>query len=123
MWFGAAAPLALLAGRARRAGAHRILASTHGHEVGWSMLPVARSALRRIGDTTDVVTFVSRYTAAGSPRRSARGPAWNTCRPASTPTDSARPGRAGRAARPVRPGERPTIVCVSRLVPRKARTC
>ena len=47
VWFGAAAPLALLAGRARRAGAHRILASTHGHEVGWSMLPVARSALRR----------------------------------------------------------------------------
>ena len=34
VWFGAAAPLALLAGRVRRAGAHRILASTHGHEVG-----------------------------------------------------------------------------------------
>ncbi len=62
VWFGAAAPLALLAPRARGAGAPRVLASTHGHEVGWSMLPVARSALRRIGETTDVVTFVSRYT-------------------------------------------------------------
>ena len=62
VWFGAAAPLALLAQRARAAGATRVLASTHGHEVGWSMLPVARSVLRRIGDGTDVVTFVSRYT-------------------------------------------------------------
>src|SRR5690349_13930017 len=62
VWFGAAAPLALLGPLARRAGAGRIVASTHGHEVGWSMLPVARSALRRIGDDADVVTFVSRYT-------------------------------------------------------------
>ncbi len=62
VWFGAAAPLALLAGRARRAGATRVLASTHGHEVGWSMLPVARSALRRIGDGADIITYVSRYT-------------------------------------------------------------
>src|SRR5437660_10185987 len=62
VWFGAAAPLALLAPRARQAGASRVLASTHGHEVGWSMLPVTRSVLRRIGDGTDVVTFVSRYT-------------------------------------------------------------
>ena len=62
VWVGAAAPLGLLAQRARRAGATRVLASTHGHEVGWSMLPVARSVLRRIGEDTDVVTFVSRYT-------------------------------------------------------------
>jgi len=62
VWFGAAAPLALLAPRARQAGARRVLASTHGHEVGWSMLPGARSVLRRIGDDCDVVTYVSRYT-------------------------------------------------------------
>jgi phosphatidylinositol alpha-1,6-mannosyltransferase len=40
VWFGAAAPLGLLADRARRAGVIRVLASTHGHEVGWSMLPL-----------------------------------------------------------------------------------
>ena len=62
VWFGAAAPLGLLAHRARQAGATRVLASTHGHEVGWSMLPLARSVLRRIGEDSDVVTFVSRYT-------------------------------------------------------------
>lgn len=62
VWFGAAAPLALLAPVVRRAGASRVLASTHGHEVGWSMLPGARQVLRAIGETTDSVTFVSRYT-------------------------------------------------------------
>ena len=34
VWFGAAAPLAVLAPALRRAGAQRIIASTHGHEVG-----------------------------------------------------------------------------------------
>src|SRR5690606_8428398 len=62
VWFGAAAPLALLTPGLRRAGAERVLASTHGHEVGWSMLPGARQALRVIGETTDVVTYVSKYT-------------------------------------------------------------
>ncbi len=62
VWFGAAAPLGLLGRRARQAGASRVMASTHGHEVGWSMLPVARSALRRIGEDSDVVTYISRYT-------------------------------------------------------------
>ena len=46
VWFGAAAPLALMAPEARAAGARRIVATTHGHEVGWSMLPIARQALR-----------------------------------------------------------------------------
>ena len=32
-WFGAAAPLALLAPALRRAGVERIVATTHGHEV------------------------------------------------------------------------------------------
>src|SRR5699024_5512510 len=49
VWFGAAAPLALLAKPLREAGIERIVASTHGHEVGWSMLPIARAALRHIG--------------------------------------------------------------------------
>jgi phosphatidylinositol alpha-1,6-mannosyltransferase len=46
VWFGAAAPLALLSPLARDAGARRVIASTHGHEVGWSMLPLARTPKR-----------------------------------------------------------------------------
>ncbi|BBZ13440.1 GDP-mannose-dependent alpha-(1-6)-phosphatidylinositol monomannoside mannosyltransferase [Mycobacterium branderi] len=122
VWFGAAAPLALLARRARRAGASRVLASTHGHEVGWSMLPVARSVLRRIGEDTDVVTFVSRYTRARF--ASAFGPAAALeYLPPGVDTDRFRPDAAGRAelrAR-YRLGQRPTVVCLSRLVPRKGQ--
>lgn len=122
VWFGAAAPLALLAGRARGAGARRVVASTHGHEVGWSMLPVARSALRRIGDTTDVVTFVSRYTRGRF--ASAFGPnARLEHLPPGVDTDRFRPDAAARTELRdrYRLGERPTIVCVSRLVPRKGQ--
>jgi phosphatidyl-myo-inositol dimannoside synthase len=122
VWFGAAAPLGLLAHRARRAGASRVLASTHGHEVGWSMLPVARSVLRRIGDGSDVVTFVSRYTRARF--ASAFGPQTALEHlPPGVDTDRFRPDPASRAelrAR-YRLGQRPTVVCLSRLVPRKGQ--
>lgn len=122
VWFGAAAPLALLAARARRAGATRVLASTHGHEVGWSMLPVARSVLRRIGNDTDVVTFVSRYTR--SRFATAFGPAASLeYLPSGVDTERFRPDPAGRAELRNRYGlgERPTVVCLSRLVPRKGQ--
>lgn len=122
VWFGAAAPLALLARRARHAGARRVVASTHGHEVGWSMLPVARSALRRIGNDTDVVTFVSRYTR----RRfaSAFGPdaALEHLAPG-VDTERFAPDPAARAElrSRYRLGDRPVVVCLSRLVPRKGQ--
>jgi len=122
VWFGAAAPLALLAGRARQAGARRVVASTHGHEVGWSMLPVARSVLRRIGEDTDVVTFVSRYT------RSRFAPAFGPAAsleylPPGVDTDRFKPDPAARRELRdrYRLGDRPTVVCLSRLVPRKGQ--
>ncbi|AZA08904.1 glycosyltransferase family 4 protein [Corynebacterium pseudopelargi] len=62
VWFGAAAPLALMAARARKAGARRVIASTHGHEVGWAMTPIARQLLRVIGNNVDVITYISDYT-------------------------------------------------------------
>jgi phosphatidyl-myo-inositol dimannoside synthase len=122
VWFGAAAPLALLAPSARRAGAARVLASTHGHEVGWSMLPVARSALHHIGENTDVVTFVSRYTR----RRfaSAFGPrAALEHLPPGVDTQRFRPDAAARAELRARYGlgDRRVVVCLSRLVPRKGQ--
>lgn len=124
VWFGAAAPLALLAGRARGAGARRVLASTHGHEVGWSMLPIARSALRRIGDTTDVVTFVSHYTRGRF--ASAFGPnaASSTCRPASTPTGSVPTRPPGPTCAPATTSvsDRLWSVCPGSF-PARARTC
>lgn len=122
VWFGAAAPLALLSSAAKAAGASVTAASTHGHEVGWSMLPVARSALRQIGDSTDVITYVSRYTRGRF--ASAFGPrAALEHLPAGVDTNRFRPDSAAREELRSRYGlgDRPTIVCVSRLVPRKGQ--
>ncbi len=122
VWFGAAAPLALLAPRARGAGARRVIASTHGHEVGWSMLPVARNALRRIGDGTDAVTYVSRYTRGRF--ASAFGPhAALEYVPPGVDTDRFAPDPGARADMRARYGlgDRPVVVCLSRLVPRKGQ--
>ncbi|GLZ39191.1 glycosyltransferase family 4 protein [Actinokineospora sp. NBRC 105648] len=122
VWFGAAAPLALLAPTLREAGARRVVASTHGHEVGWSMLPGARQAVRRIGRTTDVVTYVSRYTrtrfaAAFGPRAALE------LLPSGVDTDLYRPDPAAREDIRARHrlGDRPVVVCVSRLMPRKGQ--
>lgn len=122
VWFGAAAPLALLAPTVRRAGARRVIASTHGHEVGWSMIPGARQALRRIGDHTDTVTYVSRYTRGRF--ASAFGPlAALEHLPSGVDTEVFRPDPAARAELRARYGlgDRPTILCLSRLVPRKGQ--
>ncbi len=122
VWFGAAAPLAVMAPILRRAGAERILASTHGHEVGWSMLPGSRQVLRSIGEHTDVVTYVSKYTRGRF--ASAFGPraALEHLPPGVDPTEF-RPDPAAREELRARYGlgERPTVLCLSRLVPRKGQ--
>lgn len=122
VWFGAAAPLALLAPGLRRVGVERVVASTHGHEVGWSMLPVARQALTSIGRHVDVVTYVSRY--ARNRIAAALGPlAALEYLPAGVDTEVFRPDPVG--GRRVRAefglADRPVVVCISRLVARKGQ--
>ncbi len=121
--FGAAAPLGLLAPSLRRAGARRLVAITHGHEAGWAVLPGARSLLRRIGDTTDTVTYLGEYTRVRLAR--ALSPAAAARMTRLTPgvdTGAFRPGAGGAAVRGrLGLGDRPVVVCVSRLVPRKGQ--
>ncbi len=121
--FGAAAPLGLLTPSLRRAGARRVVGITHGHEAGWAALPVARSLLRRIGDQADVLTYLGEYfrlrlTRALSPEAAAR-----MVRLAPGVDNSV--FRPGTGRDPVRErlglSDRPVIICVSRLVPRKGQ--
>lgn len=60
--FGAAAPLAIMSSFLRRAGARRIVALTHGHEVWWSKVFPFTVAMRRIGSTTDALTYLGEFT-------------------------------------------------------------
>jgi phosphatidyl-myo-inositol dimannoside synthase len=122
VWFGAAAPLALLGPHLREAGAERVVASTHGHEVGWSMVPGGRQALRRIGNDADAVTVVSRYTrgrfaAAFGPRA-----ALEFLPPAIDP-EVFRPDPEARKELRTRYGlgDAPVVTCLSRLVARKGQ--
>ncbi|HVV30549.1 MAG TPA: glycosyltransferase family 4 protein [Mycobacteriales bacterium] len=121
-WFGAAAPLGLLAPTLRRhTGIEWTVASTHGHEVGWALLPGTRQLLRGVGAVNDVVTYLGDYTrrrlarALGShPRlvQVASGVDPAVFRPDSDGAQvRSRHGLTGR----------PVVVCVSRLVARKGQ--
>ena len=121
--FGAAAPLGLLAPSLRRAGARRVIGITHGHEAGWAALPAARSLLRRIGNQVDVLTYLGEYfrvrmSRALSPEAAAR---MVRLAPGVDNTEF-RAGAGGDAIRQrLGLGDRPVVVCVSRMVPRKGQ--
>jgi len=121
--FGAAAPLGLLAPGLRKAGAKRLIALTHGHEIGWAALPAARAILRRIGDSVDTVTYLGDYTRVRLARALSPGAAARMTR--LTPgvdTSEFFPGAGGKAVRErLGLGDRPVVVCVSRMVPRKGQ--
>ncbi len=123
VWFGAAAPLALMGSAAKRAGASTVIASTHGHEVGWTKVPIGRQALRGIGRSADIVTYISNYTlqrlrpAFGSGARFVALPSGvDTAffRPATVAQRTATRERLGV-------GDAPLVVCSSRLVARKGQ--
>jgi phosphatidylinositol alpha-1,6-mannosyltransferase len=121
VWFGAAAPLGLLAPHLRKAGAQRFVAQTHGHEVGWAALPGARQALRRIAAGVDVITYLTEYQR----QRMARvvgGRAELVRLPPGVDTKTYHPGVDGSGVRAALGlTGRPVVVCVSRLVQRKGQ--
>jgi phosphatidylinositol alpha-1,6-mannosyltransferase len=123
VWFGAAAPLGLMAGRLRAAGVQQLVATTHGHEIWWASVPVTRQLIRRIGRQVDVVTYLGEYCRA-------------RIAPALAPVDQARmvqltpgvddsmfhPGADGaRVREQYGLGDRPVVVCISRMVARKGQ--
>ncbi len=122
--FGASAPLGLITPVLRKSGVKKAIAITHGHEAGWAALPVARQALRQIGERTDVMTYLGEYfrlrvAGALTPQAAARmarlhpGVDAGTFRPDPEARQAVR-DRYGLA-------ERPVVVCVSRLVARKGQ--
>jgi phosphatidyl-myo-inositol dimannoside synthase len=121
--FGAAAPLGLLAPSLRRAGARRVVAITHGHEAGWAALPGGRQVLRRIGDQVDVLTYLGEYFRVRLARVLSPAAARRMIRLApGVDTAAFRPGAGGDKVREqFGLGNRPVVVCVSRMVPRKGQ--
>ena len=123
--FGAAAPLGLLASPLRKLGVQNIVGMTQGHETGWAMTPGTRQALRKIGNDTDYLTYISEYThkkiakalspdAAARMRRIVPGVDSTEFSPANLSTGNQLRTELGWTDRPV-------IVCVSRLMARKGQ--
>ena len=121
--FGAAAPLGLLAGDLRDAGARTTVGLTHGHEAGWAGYPGLRDVLRSVGDRLDVMTYLGAYTRGkieGALRKDHRARLERL-----TPgvdVEVFNPEVSGDAIRE-RHGltDRKVISCVSRLMPRKGQ--
>src|SRR5262245_5053733 len=121
--FGAAAPLGLLAPALRNPSIKRFVALTHGHEAGWAQLPGARSLLRRIGTGVDVVTYLGEYTRGRIARALSPAAAARMVQlPPGVDEAEFRPGAGGADIRNrLGLANRPVVVCVSRLVPRKGQ--
>jgi phosphatidylinositol alpha-1,6-mannosyltransferase len=120
-FFGAAAPLGLLAPALRSAGVRHLVGATHGHETGWVALPGSRQVMRRIAGDLDVLTYISEYT------RSRLAPALDGCTRLAqlspgVDVDRFTPAVDGAVVRRRHGlGEGPVVVCVSRLVARKGQ--
>ena len=123
--FGAAAPLGLLASPLRKLGVTNIVGMTQGHETGWAMTPGTRQALRKIGNNTDYLTYISEYThkkiakalspsAAARMRRIVPGVNATEFSPDKLSSGNQLRTELGWTDRPV-------IVCVSRLMARKGQ--
>lgn len=120
-FFGAAAPLGLLAPTLRAAGVRHLVGATHGHETGWVALPGSRQVMQRIASGLDVLTYISEYTRTllepplgGRTRLAQLSPGVDV--------DRFTPGVDGTAVRERHGlGDAPVVVCVSRLVARKGQ--
>ena len=123
VWFGAAAPLGLMAPTLRRAGVRRTVATTHGHEIWWASVPATRPLMRAIGERNDVVTYLGEY--CRSRIAPALTPAARARMQQLTPgvdDEVFRPGAGGAAVRERHGlGDRPVVVCISRMVARKGQ--
>lgn len=125
LFFGAAAPLGMLAGPLKKDGLEHSVALTHGHEAGWAITPGAKRTLRTIGERVTTITYLGEYTrariagalspeAASRMRRLVPGVDEISFNPSNRQAGLELKERYGISGRP-------TVVCVSRLMPRKGQ--
>lgn len=119
--FGAAFPLAVLAGAIRRRTGVPSVAFTHGLEVSAVRMPGGSAMLRAIGGRVDAITYVSRWTRRILEPAFGRHPSHHMLAPAVDPAEF-HAGVDGSALRERwELGDAPVVVCVSRLVERKGQ--
>ncbi|MFM9151425.1 MAG: glycosyltransferase family 4 protein [Candidatus Planktophila sp.] len=122
VFFGAAAPLALLSRGLRRAGVKKIVALTHGHEVWWSKVWPFSWAMRRMSHNIDHLTYLGEYTRQVISKSVTKNAAASMVKIApGIDTDHFAPVDARKLRETLGLKEKRTIVSVGRLVHRKGQ--
>ena len=123
VFFGAAAPLGLMAKGLRKSGATRIVAITHGHEVWWAKVWPFSWAMKRIGQSVDHLTYLGDFTkkaVSGALRKSAQMKMVHLA--PGIDTEHFSPSKKNpRIRRELGLSEKKIIVSVGRLVHRKGQ--
>ena len=122
---GSSVPLGLLAPTLRAAGAQRIVALTHGHEVLWAKMPVLRQMLQRVAGAVDYLTAVTKFTRRGIGRAlpPAVARAKQVLLPPGVDVSVFHPDAGGAEVRASLgiPIDAPVVVCVARAMPLKGQ--
>jgi len=125
--FGASAPLGLLANRLKNHGIKKTVAITHGHEVGWAFTPGLKQTFRKIVKDVDKLTYLTKFTfeqiseAISSEQlekfeQLTPGIDINMFNP-----ENKNNGQSQKIRERFRLGNKPVVVCVSRLMARKGQ--
>jgi len=120
-WITSAMPLGAIAPVLRRAGIERVTVSTHGMEVGWSRVAPARSVMRSLSRSIDVLTYLGEFTRPHMERVIAPEVELRKLT-GGVDVDQFHPGASADEVRALHGLEgRRVVVSVSRLVPRKGQ--
>ena len=125
--FGASAPLGLLANRLKNNGIKKTVAITHGHEVGWAFTPGLKQTFQKIVKDVDKLTYLTKFTfnqiseAISSDQlekfeQLTPGIDINMFNP-----ENKTNGQSQKIRERFRLGNKPVVVCVSRLMARKGQ--
>ena len=113
-WIPAAAPIGLFAPSLRHAGVRRVVASTHGQELGWLRAAPTRGAMREMAGWLDAATYLTSYARAELAQVTGTLPLRRLVGGVDVET-------FGAACEADREGLRPRVVVVGRLVRRKGQ--
>ena len=125
--FGASSPLGLLSKRLKNNGIKKSVALTHGHEVGWAFTPGLKQTLKKIVKDIDKLTYLTKFTFdkisetlsesdLAKFEQLTPGIDINMFNPQNVTN-----GQAQIIRDRFKLGNRPVVVCVSRLMPRKGQ--
>jgi phosphatidylinositol alpha-1,6-mannosyltransferase len=122
-FFGAAAPLAVMARELRKAGVQKVVSLTHGHEVWWAKLWPFKWAMRYIGNHVDHLTYLGDFTRAQISRSQSADAASAMVKiaPGIDTEHFAPQSSAVELRKSLRLTNKKVIVCVGRLVHRKGQ--